>query len=478
MPAHSRRPGEAGRGGRGIRAQVGGIGPAAVGGARPAGGRAARPVGGRTASRGGARSRGERAESAADGQHGARVQAGRQVAAAQRPVPRVRGGRVGRRQWSTAVVVVVTATAATDTAGGLGAAPAGARRQTGAPFLRARRPGRHAVPARIAPDFPVVAQADVRIPAGNDVVGRRRVPVRAVAGRAGRRRTGTGVGQASRHAGAVRQDRGARAQADDDDRRRPGATLAGNRRRRETSTGRSAVGSAAHGGGRPTVPGPDTGADGRGHRRGGARADRFAETVVRDVCRVRRQESATAVRFVAGHGNRGPAGASVFRVVRPVGRDRRPGRPAADAGAAGRDNRGPRSSTRHRCPRRGRVVLARRPRAPHERRAPRSGHRAPSGRLPESGGPSAVGRRSEKRFGHGATAAARRQARDIGSDKARRPAAATRDDDRFIDVAVVAAKVLQLLRRCHYRIHSGRSYRAGYDAMSSVYWNDTVRVTL
>jgi len=211
VPAHGRRPGGAGRGGRGIRAQVGGTGPATVRGARPAGGRAARPVGGRTASRGGARSRRERADSSADGQHGARVPAGRQVAAAQRPVPRVRGGRVGRRRWSTAPAVVVAAAAAAYTAGGRGATPAGARRQAGAPVLRARRPGRHAVPARIAPDFPVVAHADVRIPAGNDVVGRRRrrqrFPVRAVAGRAGRRRTGTGVGQASRHAGAVCEDR-------------------------------------------------------------------------------------------------------------------------------------------------------------------------------------------------------------------------------------------------------------------------------
>lgn len=444
MPAHGRRPGEAGRGGRGIRSQVGGTGPAAVGGPRPAGGLAARPVGGRTSSRGGARSRRERAESAADGQHGARVPAGRQVAAAQRPVPRVRDGRVGRRRRWTAAVVVVATTAAAYTAGGHGAAPAGARRQTaGAPFLRARRPGRHPVQARIAPDFPVVAQADVRIPAGNDVV----VPVRAVAGRAGRRRTGTGVGQATRHAGAVCEDRGARAQADDDDDdddrgRRPGATLAGNRRRRrrKTSSSRSAVGSAAHGGGRPTVPGPDTAADGRGRRRGGARADRFAETVVRDVRRVRRQESAAPVRFVAGPGNRGPAGASVFRAVRPVGRGRRP---AADAGPAGRDDSG--SGARHRgCPRRGRVVLARRPRAPRERRAPRPGHRAPGGRLPESGGPSAVGRRAQDRFGRGETTVAlRRQARDVGGDRDRRPAAAARDDGRFVDdVAVVAAKVL------------------------------------
>jgi len=438
VPAHSRRPGEAGRGGRGIRAQVGGTGPTAVRGARPTGGRAARSVGGRTASRGRARSRGERAESATDGQHGARVPVGRQVAAAQRPVPRVRGGRVGRRR-SSAPVLVVAATAAAYAAGWRCATPpTGARRQTGAPFLRARRPGRHAVPARIAPDFPVVAQADVRIPAGNDVGGgRRRVPVRAVAGRAGRRRTGTGVGQASRHAGAVCEDRGARAQADDDDDddRRPGTTIAGNRRK--ASASRSAVGSAARGGRRPTVPGPDTAADGRGHRRGGARADRSAETAVRDVRRVRRQESAAAVRFVAGHGNRWPAGASVFRVVRPVGRGRRPPR-------AGRDDRGPRSGARHRRSRRGRVVLARRPRAPRERRAPRSGHRAPSGRLPESGGPSAVGRGAEERFGHGrfATTAAGRQARDVGSDEARRPTAATRDDGRFTDVAVVAAKVL------------------------------------
>jgi len=191
------------------------------------------------------------------------------------------------------------------------------------------------------------------------------------------------------------------------------------------------------------------------------------------VRRVRRQQGAAPVRFVAGHGNRRPAGASVFRAVRPVGRGRRPGRRAADAGPAGRDDTG----ARHRRPRRGRVVLARRPRTSRERRAPGPGHRAPSGRLPESGGPAAVGRRAEKRFGRGATTAARRQARHVGGHKARRPAAATRDDGRFTDVAVVPAEVLQLLRRCHYRIRSGRSYRVGHDAMSSVYWNRTVRVT-
>jgi len=369
VPAHIRRPDEAGLGGRGIRAQVGGTGQAAVRGARSAGGRAARTVGGRTPARRGTRSRGERAESAADGQHGARVPVGRQVATASRPVPRVRDGRVG--SGSTAVVANA---AAADATGRGCAAPARAR-QTGTPFLRAGRPGGHTVPARIAPDVPVVAQAHVRVHAGN--VGGRPVPVPqrwrpAVVGRAGRRRTGTGVGQASRHAGAVREDRGARAQADYD--RAGRAALGGDRRRRrrKTSASRSAVGSAAHGDGRPTVFGPDTAVDGRGHRRGGTRADRVAETVVRDVRDVRRQKSAVAVRFVAGHRNRGTARASVFRAVRATGQGRCAG-PAVYAGP-GAGGGWPGGPPRRGCPRRGHVVLARRPRATRERRAQHSGH--------------------------------------------------------------------------------------------------------
>lgn len=202
----------AGGGRRRVRAQKGRADGAGGGGARQAGPGIAQQVGCRIVAGKGARPRGQRAESAAHSHHGTRLSAGRQMAPTARPVPRVRGGRAGQRHRRRRRPVVDRRTLAA------AATPADVRRAAAAravrtPFLRGRRQGELAVPPRVVADHAVVAHAHARLSEGIH----RRGPSAAVGrptvlGRARRRRAGPGAGQAARHAGAVRADRGTRAQ--------------------------------------------------------------------------------------------------------------------------------------------------------------------------------------------------------------------------------------------------------------------------